>query len=130
MREFKTTVPFPPYRYKVFVIFTDNLKGSADSLAKKGLLTKGHGIDDTSDGFHVLMSNQSYCFIVLRQFADINQISHEAYHAVSTMFRWIGAKHEEEIFAYHLGYLIEQIRADQQKMLKKLDLTLDKPKEV
>jgi len=112
MKETKTFVPFPPYNYRIYVIFTDNLTESAENLAKQGKLNKNHGIDDTTDGFHVRMPNQSYSFIVLKYNANINHIVHESYHAVSTMFDWISARHEEEIFAYHLGYLVHFVLND------------------
>jgi hypothetical protein len=115
MRETKTFVPFPPYNYRIYVIFTDDLIATADKLAKQGHLTKTHGVDDTTDGFHVRMPNQSFSYIVLKFDANINQITHESYHSVTNMFRWISAKHEEELFAYHLGYLVEMVVADQEK---------------
>ena len=46
MKEFKTFVPFPHYRYRIYVLFTDTLEGSADNLADQGLLAKSHGIED------------------------------------------------------------------------------------
>ncbi len=132
MKEFKTFVPFPPYNYRIYVIFTDSLEQSANKLSSQGLLTKSHGISDdgTTDGFSVRMPNQSYSFVILRYHATINQVVHECYHAVSNMFRWIGATHEEEVFAYHMGYLVQEVRCDQEKCLKKLHKELDKIKEV
>ena len=121
MKEVKTFIPFPLYAYRVYVIFTDSLTESADSLVKQGRLKSPHGIDDTTDGFHVRMPNQSYSFIVLKYGATLNHIVHECYHAVSTMFDWISARHEEEIFAYHLAYIVQLVATDQKKAQKKLD---------
>jgi len=121
MNEFKTVIPIPVFNYKIFVIFTDDLIKSADKLAEQGKIARLHGIDDTSDGFHVPLNNQSYSYIVLKYDATINHITHETYHAVSTMFRWISAKHEEEITAYFLGYLVSLLITDQEKAKKALD---------
>lgn len=118
--EFKTVIPFPPYSYRIFLIVTDNLKAVADKLAKKGHLRANHGVDDTTDGFHVLMPNQSYSYIVVKFDANIQHITHECYHAVSTMFKWIGATHEEEIFAYHIGYLTQMVVRDLEMANKKV----------
>ena len=120
-KEFKTFIPFLPYSYRIYVIFTDSLVESANALFEKGLLTKNHGIDDTTDGFSVRMPNQSYSFVVLKYNASINQIVHECYHAVCNMFRWVSAEHEEELFAYHMGYLVREVCRDQEKVQKKLD---------
>jgi hypothetical protein len=40
--------------------------------------------------------------------------------------KWIGAAHEEEVIAYHLGYLVGLIHKDQEKAQKKLEKVLDK----
>lgn len=128
--ETKTTIPFPLYNYRIYVIFTDDLVKTADKLADQGKLVKNHGIDDTTDGFHVRMPNQSYSYIVLKYTADPNQITHEAYHSVVNMFRWISAAHEEELFAYHLGYLVGLIHKDQTIAVKNIKKALDKTKEV
>ena len=121
MKEFKTVVPFPAFQYKIYVIFTDSLTASADNLVKQGKLKSPHGIDDTTDGFHVRMSNQSYSFIVLKHESSANHIVHEVYHSISTMMDWINAKHEEEIMSYFLGYTVQLIVTDQKKAQIKLD---------
>ena len=123
MTEYKSTIPIPVFSYHIFVIFTDDLIASADKLAKEGKLRTNHGIDDTTDGFHVRMPNQSYGFLVLKYTASPNHITHEVYHTVSNMFRWIGADHEEEIFAYFMGYVVQLVHNDQEKAKKKLDKT-------
>ena len=126
MWEYKTKIPFPVYNYHIFVHFTDDLVASADALADKGALSKNHGIDKTADGFHVRMPNQSYSFIILKVKASPNHVFHEVYHAVSTMFRWIGANHEEEIMAYTLGYIGELVFKDQIKAVNNYQKVLDK----
>lgn len=118
-REVKTFVPFPLYNYRIYIIFTDSLEATAENLVVKGHLTKNHGIDDTTDGFHVRMPNQSFSYIVLPFTAGINEIAHECYHCIVNMFRWINAAHEEELFAYHLGYLVKLVVEDQKKALTK-----------
>jgi len=128
MIEFKSKIPLPVYNYNIFVHFTDDLVASADALASKGMLNKDHGIDKTADGFHVRMPNDSYSFIVLKIKAAPNHVFHEVYHAVSTMFRWIGANHEEEVMAYTLGYVGQMVFQDQIKAVKNYQITLDKQK--
>jgi len=126
--ETKSLIPFPVYNYKIHLIFTDDLTGSADRLAKKGFLKYEHGIDDTTGAFTVRMPNQSNTFMVFKYDADINHIVHETYHAVTNMFNWIGAKQEEEIFAYSFAYVVELTVNDQEKSQKKFKKPLTKKK--
>jgi hypothetical protein len=88
-------------------------------MVTQGKLQKDHGVDDTVAGFHVRMPNQGYSFVVLKRKANINEIIHEVYHAIVTLMRWIGATHEEELFAYHLGYVMQCVVDDQKKARKK-----------
>jgi hypothetical protein len=121
MSESKTIIPFPVYNYRIYVIFTDNLVDSAKNLVKKGFLKSAHWVDDTTDGFTVKMPNQSYTFVVLKRTATINHMVHEAYHAVTNMFNYIGANPDEEVFAYSIGYVVQFIANDKEKAQKSLD---------
>jgi hypothetical protein len=126
MTEVKSTIPFPPYDYKVNIIFTDDIIKSADKLADAGVLAKKHTVDATTQAFTVKPKNMAYGYIVLEYKAKIHTITHESYHALVSMFRWIGATHEEEVFAYHIGYLVHLVHQDQLKAQKKLEKVLDK----
>jgi hypothetical protein len=124
MTEVKSLIPFPPYDYKVYLIFTDDMTKSADKLAEEGILDKKHSVDETTQAFCVKPRNRAYGYIVLQYGARIHTITHESYHALVSMFRWIGAAHEEEVFAYHIGYLVHLVHQDQIKAQKKLDKKL------
>ena len=125
--EFKTFIPIPIYSYRIYVIFTDSLEETANKLKKKGLLARSFDANEQETGaFHIKFSNESFSYLIFKINADSNQISHECYHAVSTMFKWIEANHEEELFAYHLGYLVGEVTLDRDKAIKKLQKTLDK----
>jgi hypothetical protein len=125
--EFKTFIPLPLYDYRIYVIFTESLKETSKVLISQGLLAKNTDMgDETTGAFHIKFSNQSYSYLVFKMNADSNQITHECYHAVSTLFKWIGATHEEELFAYHLGYLVREVTKDQSAAIKKLQKALDK----
>jgi hypothetical protein len=125
--EFKTFIPIPIYDYRVYVIFTESLADTSKILKEKGLLSKDAEMsDDVTGAFTVRFSNESYCYLVFKMNANSNQITHEAYHAVCALFRWVGAKHEEELFAYTLGYLVREIIQDQATAIKKVTKRLDK----
>lgn len=131
--EVQSTIPFPPYGYRIYLIFTDNLVKTANNLSNQGFLRKNHGIDETTQGATVRLTNQNYVFILLNYNASINEIVHEVYHSLHTMFDWIGAEHEEEIFAYSIGYTVQMVTLDQEiakKKFEKMKITLDKQKKV
>lgn len=128
MTQIKTCIPFPPYSYRMYIIFTDDLEATAEELVKKKLLAVNHGVDETTGGFTVRFKNQNYVYIILKYDASVNDIAHESYHALCSMFKWIGAVHEEEVFAYHMGYLVRLICDDQENAQKKLKKPLTKRK--
>jgi hypothetical protein len=118
VKERRSKISLPLYGYQIFVIFTDSLKASADKLARENEIVKNHEIDDACVGFHIRAPNQSYSFIVLPFRAPIKTIVHEVYHCLCSLMIWIEAKHEEEVVAYHLGYITQCI-VDAQKKARK-----------
>lgn len=48
-------------------------------------------------------------WLVLAPDVDAGTIAHEASHAVRSMLAYVGAKNEDEVFAYHLDYLVGRI---------------------
>ena len=40
---------------------------------------------------------------------DIDTVAHECLHAVWAMVKWTGARLDEEIVAYHLGFLVGRV---------------------
>jgi hypothetical protein len=120
--EAETMIPFPPFDYRVYLFFVNNLGEAVKAIIKRdGLNLTAHRLEEISDsgGFHLYSTNRARSYLFLHTDALSNQIVHEAYHTVSNIFRWIEAEHEEEVFAYHLGYLVQEIVSDQKKMLEK-----------
>ena len=48
-------------------------------------------------------------FIFLKPNASAGTIAHESYHAIKRMFDVMDVKKQNEVVAYHLGYLVDQI---------------------
>lgn len=129
MRQIKTFIAIPIYNYRIFVIFTDDLKACVEQLKKDGLLATNAHLDDTA-AFTIKYSNQSYTYLVYPLNACIGNIVHEVYHAVSNMFNWIDAKPDEEVMAYSIGYVTGEVIKDQSSAIKKIAKELDKAKEI
>jgi hypothetical protein len=123
-----TMIPFPPFDYRVFLYFTNNLHDAVKIVNKKEKLGMDQArLKEIADGggFHIYQRNRAVGYIFLPVNADSNKVTHECYHAVCNIFRWTEASHEEEIFAYHLGYLCQMVVADQKKMLNNRQKRLD-----
>jgi hypothetical protein len=65
--------------------------------------------DASTRAMHSALDEWPESYLFLEFNTDIGFIVHEAYHAVWRIMEFIGAKHEEEIMAYHLGWLTREI---------------------
>lgn len=89
--------------FQVRLIFTDDLMRSAQERI-------GSTPDGEADAFcyHVKDAGRSYIFLPLD--APESTVAHEAWHIVYRIMNYIGVKDlDDEIVAYHLDHLIEQI---------------------
>lgn len=97
----RTKVRFPIFSgYEVRVILSDDLIRTGQRL---GIDLSGAGAAYVEDramlkGWLVFSTNPT-----------AGTISHEASHAVRAMFNTVGARTDNETFAYHLGYLVDRI---------------------
>jgi hypothetical protein len=101
--DFEHIVKFPVLsNYFVHVIFTDNIARS-----RKGR----YGTEGASEGAAALSSvavgGHGHLFFKRTNTEGI--VAHEAWHAVFRMFEWAGAELDNEMVAYHLSYLVDQI---------------------
>lgn len=87
--------------YTVRVIIADNFN------AAKPDFIKDINIPQNNEGCCVTHSEHSISVIFLRTDFTIGDLVHEASHAVNNLFRYIGAQSDEEIFAYHIQYLVD-----------------------
>lgn len=100
----------PTYQYLITFVYTNDLIKSRNDRAHKfngRMVKEKHG--SYIDGMHSYYKSEFEAFIFFTPHATYGTLAHECYHAVSRMYRMIGATHEEELFAYQLGYLIEKI---------------------
>lgn len=77
--------------------------------------------------------NDNRSHVILPFDCNLNQIVHEAYHFCWRLMHHIGADHENEIMAYHMGYTVDKIVewvAKVEETCQNDKLPLDKPAEV
>ena len=121
---YSTEVKFPMYEVSIFVYFCEDIKESMDKICDKhGFAASSHKIKDTMYACHLHNINKKDSIIFLPMDVGLGSAVHESYHAICHLFKYIGAEHEEELFAYNLDYLVSEITKMQNKIIdrKKLD---------
>jgi hypothetical protein len=122
-------VKFPMYDISIFVYFCENIRESMDKICDKhGFAESSHKIKESMYACHLFNSDKKDSIIFLPIDTGLGTAVHESYHAVCRLFKYIDAEHEEEIFAYHLDYLVSEITKLQNKITEKKKL--DKRKKV
>lgn len=102
------SIDFEIFGYRLFVIYTDNLQKTRISLNNK-VGAPNKEISSTVDGLHCCNDLESDAFVLFTPHSSIGTIAHEVSHAIWRMFKYYGAKFENELFAYHLGYTLDKI---------------------
>lgn len=102
------SITFEIFDYRLYVIYTDNIAATRASLNKKVGAPK-QILSPTVDGLHCYNNLETDAFVLFTPLSSIGTIAHEVSHAIWRMFKYFGAKFENEIFAYHLGYTLDKI---------------------
>lgn len=104
-------VSFPVFNNGVHVVRTENIEKSiAHFKQTRDQLPKGYSFRDTA-GF-TLVTNESDIWVFLPFKAKPDTDAHEAFHAVRHMLMYAGVELDNELFAYHLGYLVREMQPD------------------
>ena len=101
-KEATRTISLPHFHYEVRVILTDNMQ---QSVWNRDL---DFDVSRWAAG-HLSYEDESHSFVFLPLQPTMEEISHEVLHALWKIMRWIGAEFEEEVMAYHQGYLSGEI---------------------
>lgn len=92
------------FNYDVKVIVSNDPEGSRILRAKElGPYTRDTGTTAVTHSG----SGRSVIFLPFN--ACISYIAHEVYHVMWHAMKYIGAVHENEVMAYHIGYLTRDI---------------------
>lgn len=98
-------ISIPALCYRVYVVVADDFEKAA-----KGLWLEYEGELGSESALTLTpLLNVGESYIFLRQKKDLSsimdEIAHESWHAVNQMFDFVGAELENEMVAYHLGYI-------------------------
>lgn len=100
-------IKIDPFNRNIEFVYTNNISKSRNDRSEKlGILSKQ--LDSNIDG--ICCENGYNITLFVSNKASIGVIAHEAYHAVLAIFRYIGVdQYDEEITAYHLGYIVDEM---------------------
>ena len=96
-------IPFPVLgQYTVTVAFTNDPLRTAERLKVE--------LDSLGEHTTALTLPMPDGVVMLFNLnPSVNSMTHESYHAVRRMFKWAGADIDNELIAYHLGYLMQKV---------------------
>lgn len=107
MKEQERMVDFPVFNYKILLVYTDDIVQSRKNRSDL-IGAMDSELSSFVDGLHSYNAIEPNGVVFFTEATSIGTISHECFHAVYRMFKWIHAKVENEITAYHLGYLVDE----------------------
>jgi len=100
------TLKIAPFNYKIYVILSDNVE---DARVRRSYLLGPYTPDGSTAGLHYGRVDLPISYVFLPYCSDIGYVAHETYHCICNIMEWAGARHEEEIVAYMMGYLVREI---------------------
>jgi hypothetical protein len=101
-KDYEKVIKFPIFsHYKVHIIFSDDIRKSKKVR---------YGSDEFADGASAVhchdSDGHSHCIYDIGK-SCTGTIAHESWHAVWAMLKWAGVEIENEVVAYHLGYIVQ-----------------------
>jgi hypothetical protein len=113
-------IHFPVFDYSVYIIVSENIWEARHKRVKK------LGLEEEDESrfiraMHCCAKKLPDSYIFMTPDITPGQFAHECSHAIARLFEWTGMKFEDEAFAYHLGYLIDQFDEIQLKKTKKTE---------
>lgn len=92
--------------YVVYVILSEDVNSSRSG--RSHFLGEWQELPNTG-AVHTGMADAGRSYIILPYDTKLDYIAHESFHCVWRIMEYIGAGQNEEIMAYFLGYIVEQI---------------------
>src|ERR1700744_594697 len=92
-----------PFNYDLIVVVSESIQ---QSRTNRNDILGYYEPDEAHGAMHCFMNHTSYIF--LEYGADIGTIAHEVFHFVWKLMSWIGAEHNNEVMAYHVGHYVRE----------------------
>lgn len=92
--------------YKVKIVLTHDLDKALKSFKHTTDVESG---GETTGGIAIHVNEERLSYIFIPYGSSTGSMAHEAYHAVRHMLDECSIELENEVVAYHLGYLMNEI---------------------
>lgn len=99
--EHTRNISFPVWRTYIKICFTPDVNAS--------IKWRDNSYTHTDTEAMCMYSDSASCCLVLAMDAPPAIIAHECWHAIRKMLANQGAELENEVIAYHLGYLVGEV---------------------
>lgn len=106
--EYEKIIEFPVFGYWMHIIYTDDIQTSREKHADQ-IGAMDEILMSSIDGMHSNNKIKPDGWIFFTPESSTGTIAHEVFHSLWAMFKFYGAKLENEIVAYHLGYMLDKI---------------------
>lgn len=100
----KGRMEIPTFHWSIDMVVTPDVVEYAKSRGWPGGVQ-----EETTDGITLWFSKEQLSVIIIQPDASAGVIAHEAWHAVRRMLLHVGAELENEVVAYHLGYVVNHL---------------------
>ena len=98
--DYEKMVRFPVFNYSVEIVFTG-------SVSESHYYRTDEDSPDCHEGQYTELAGGGILYI--QKEASYGTLAHECWHAVHHMLARVGAGLDEEVVAYHLGYLVDKV---------------------
>ena len=104
---------FANIEFPVFCHYTVHVEVSSDLGKSMKKYPQTKNIPDADDfnrneSCAVHLNDEPFSFIFLPYNASVGTVAHESWHVIQRMMKYMGVDVENEVVAYHLGYLSRQ----------------------
>lgn len=97
-------IEFPVLNYTVHAETTKDLS----KTVKRYPVTEDFDTTGTmACAIHI--DNEGFSFLFLPYKCSPGVVAHESWHVIRRMAEWVGAELDNEMIAYHLGYLTDEV---------------------
>lgn len=110
----KEKISIPTFHWRIWIVFTDDPEAYGRKIG---------GSEDESGTTNALClhyPSEMKTEVVLKLNATHGTIAHECWHAVRHMLLQLDAGLDNEVVAYHLGYVVDQVYDIKRSYRKKL----------
>lgn len=101
------TIKLPVFGYNIYFVITNNIEASR--LKRNNILGRINlPLSKYIDGLHSYNKFDFDSYIFVTPESTIGTVAHEIFHSLWRMFKYFGVKIDDETFAYHLTYLLDE----------------------